>query len=56
MNESLRAEIRQISRLGDHDWAGTGKVETTDENVVDPFERDGLDPAVPSDLRYEIHN
>jgi len=34
---------------------GARKVKTIHENVVDAFERDVLDSAVPNDLWYEIH-
>ena len=56
VNESPRTEVRDISRLGNHGRLEVGKIEAIHENVVDAFQQDVLDCAVPKDLWYEIHN
>ena len=56
MSEGPRPEVHHISRLGNHHRVGTEEVETIQEDVVDTSELDVLDPTVPNDLRYKIHN
>ena len=56
MNEGPRTEVCYISKLGSDDRVCPIEIETIHEDVVDASEWDVLDPVMPNDFRYEVHD
>ena len=56
VSESPRTEVRYTPQLGNDNWTRAREIETVHEDAVDASERDVLDPVMPNDFRYEIHN